>query len=191
MTFSRIFTAFLFLLISMTASTSATAGKLEAHDAWAREAPPNTTVMAGYLTLHNHSKKTYTLVSVTSADFKRVEIHRTEEQDGMTKMLPVSRVMLSTNGSVSFQPGGMHLMLMKPKKSLKAGDTIALNLIFSDESSLKVSLPIKKSSSKDKHQMDHSGHDSGHSSDHSSNHSSAHEEPSKKNSTDHHTSHTH
>lgn len=159
---TRTLSVFFVLLSFIVAATGATAGKLEIHDAWVREAPPNAAVMAAYLTLHNHSDQTYTLVSAASADFERVEIHRTQQQDGMTTMIPVSRVMLSANGSVSFQPGGLHLMLMQPKKPLKAGDAVSLRLIFSDESSLSISAPVKKTAAGDGHAMQQGGHDAQH-----------------------------
>jgi len=162
MKFPKALSVFLFLLVSVTTSTAVTAGKLEIHDAWAREAPPNAAVMAAYLTLHNHSAKTYTLISASSPDFTRVEMHRTEQHDGMAKMLPVSRVMVSTNSSVSFQPGGMHLMLMTPKKPLKVGDSISLTLFFSDESSQKISVPVKKGSGSNGHAMHHGSHEPTH-----------------------------
>lgn len=177
MKFPKTLAVFFFLIFS--ASTIAAAGKLEIHDAWAREAPPNAEVMAAYLTLHNHSAKTHTLVSVSSPEFTQVKMHRTEQHDGMTKMLPVSRVMLSTNGSMSFQPGGMHLMLMEPKKRFKSGDSISLTLFFTDESSLKISVPVKKATHNDEHKMHHDDH------------GSTHDEHRKKNSKNHHDSHTH
>lgn len=148
--FSTIFSLIILLLLSANISA---AEKLEAHDAWVREAPPNATVMAAYLTLHNHSTKTYTIVSAASPDFKHVEMHRTEQHDGMAKMVPISRVILSPKGSVSFQPGGMHLMLMKPKKPLKAGDTVSLTLFFLDESSITLSVPVKKDDGNMGHDM--------------------------------------
>lgn len=186
MIFHSLKTLSLVLLLLLTATVSAaglsTKG-MEIHDAWVRETPPNAEVMAAYLTLHNHSAKTFTLVSASSPDFERVEMHRTEQLDGMTKMLPVSRVMLSTNGSATFQPGGMHLMLIKPKKHLKSGDAILLTLFFTDESSLKISVPVKKGSGSDGHEMHHENHPSSH--------DSTMDEAHKKNSTNHSDSHTH
>ncbi len=160
MQFPKALLAFYVFLLSVTTSTISIAGNLEAHDAWVREAPPNVQVMAAYLTLHNHSTKTYTLTHVSSPDFEQVKIHRTEQHEGMTKMLPVSRVMLSGNGSVSFQPGGMHLMLMKPKKQLSTGDTVSLTLFFADESSLTIAAPLKKTTGGNGHAMHHNHHDS-------------------------------
>lgn len=148
----------LLLLSSPALAVKPVADGLEAHDSWVREAPPNAQVMAAYLTLHNHSPKTRTLISLSSPSFQRVEMHRTEQHDGMTKMLAVSRVMLNRNGSVSFQPGGMHLMLIKPKKRYVTGDTISLTLIFADESTMMITVPVKKGTGNDGHTMQHGEH---------------------------------
>ncbi len=152
----------LVFLLMMTSINAA--DKLQVHDAWAREAPPGTSVMAAYLTLQNPSLKAYTLTGLSSPDFKRIEMHRTEQHDGMSKMLPVPQVMLNSKENVVFQPGGMHLMLINPKKPLKAGDNITLTLFFSDEhstkSSLEISLPVKKVTANTRHTLHNGQHDS-------------------------------
>ena len=159
-TLTKIFPlVFLLMMTSINA-----ADKLHVHDAWAREAPPGTSVMAAYLTLQNPSLKAYTLTGLSSPDFKRIEMHRTEQHDGMSKMLPVPQVMLNSKENVVFQPGGMHLMLINPKKPLKAGDNITLTLFFSDEhstkSSLEISLPVKKATTNTRHTLHNEQHDS-------------------------------
>ncbi|MBL1276196.1 MAG: copper chaperone PCu(A)C [Ectothiorhodospiraceae bacterium] len=153
MKFPSLFILFIVLLSSAATTVFAEPDGVEVHDAWVREAPPNASVMAAYLTLHNHSDKGRTMVRAESPDFEKVEMHRTEQHEGMTRMVPVSRVMLSPNGSVSFQPRGMHLMLMKPKKRLKSGDSITLSLFFTDKTSMLISLPVKKVAGKDDHSM--------------------------------------
>jgi len=154
-----------FFLLLLNSATVTASGKLEVHDAWVREAPPATSVMAAYLTLHNHATKGFTLISLSSPDFKRVAIHRREQQDGMSRMIPVLRVILSPKGSVSFQPGSMHLMLMNPKKHFKAGDKIQLTLFFTDESSMTITLPVKKSATEPNQHM-HNGQHGTHSHQH-------------------------
>ena len=174
MKFKKALSLLLFLLFSFIAITTASAGNIEIHDAWVREAPPNSEVMAAYLTLHNHSPKSYTLVSVSSPDFERVEMHRTEQHDGMATMLPVSRVILSTKGSVRFQPGDMHLMLMKPKKHLVEGNLISLTLHFADDSSMMINAPVKKATGEDEHAMHHDHMHDMHNNEHDSQHQHSH-----------------
>jgi len=165
MTFAKIF-SFVFLLSVMTSSGAT--GMPEVHNAWVREAPPTANVMAAYLTLHNPSSRVYTLTGLSSPDFKRVEMHRTEQHDGMSKMLSVPQVTLNSKGRVIFQPGNMHLMLVSPKKRLRAGDNITLTLFFTDESStksstessMKISLPVKKATANTRHTLHNGQHDS-------------------------------
>ncbi len=160
MALTKIFPLVLLLLITTTTA----ADKLDVHNAWARETPPGTRVMAAYLTLKNPSAKGYTLTGLSSPDFKRIEMHRTEQHDGMSKMLSVPQVTLSSKGNAVFQPGGMHLMLISPKKRLRAGDNITLTLFFSDEhstkSSLEISLPVKKATANTRHTLHNEQHDS-------------------------------
>ncbi len=152
--------SFVFLLL--IAIRSSTADEPEVHDAWAREAPPKTNIMAGYLTLQNPSARAYTLTGFSSPDFKRIEMHRTEQHDGMSRMQHVPQVILSSKGNVVFQPGNMHLMLINPQKRLKAGDNVTLTLFFSDdhatESSLEISLPVKKATANTRHNGQHDPH---------------------------------
>jgi len=161
MRFAKTFlSVFLLLLVSSTSAT----GKFEVHDAWVREAPPKTNVTAAYLTLYNHSLRVYTLARLSSPDFKRVEMHRTEQHDNMTKMLPVPQVILNSKDHIVFQPGGMHLMLIDPKKRFRVGDNITLTLFFTDEgsteNSIEISLPVKKAMVDNSHGMHHNQHDS-------------------------------
>lgn len=127
---------------------------LEVHNAWVREAPPSAKILAAYLSLHNHTDKTHTILSITSPQFSRVEIHRTEIKNDIARMLPVSRIILSPNGKVLFEPGGLHLMLIKLKKKYKSGDKIQLILHLSDKSTFDFTAPVKKG-----HGMDHDSMD--------------------------------
>jgi len=134
--------------------------ELEVHNAWVREAPPSANVLAAYMSLHNHSDKTHTILSITSPQFSRAEIHRTEIKNGIARMLPVSRIIISPNGKVLFEPGGLHLMLIKPKKKYRSGDKIQLTLHLSDKSTFKFTAPVKKSRDMDNHSSHDMNHDS-------------------------------
>ena len=183
----NICTACLFTFISFSLSISAFASnKPEAHDPWVREAPPNASVMAAYLTLHNHTDKTRMINRASSPDFENVEIHRTEMRDGMAHMMPVSRIMITSQGKVSFAPGSMHIMLINPKRKLRAGDKVQITMHFMDDSTLEISAPVKKSQSmgnshehhKPKHnehnKMNHQNHSEDHSNNQKENHDHNH-----------------
>ena len=121
------------------------ANGIEVHAPWVREAPPTARVLAAYLELHNHGDVARTLVAVESPAFKRVELHRSEEKDGMASMARVTKIMIPAHGKVGFEPGSLHIMLIDPAAPLKSGDEVALTLRFADGSSLTVSAGVRRS----------------------------------------------
>ena len=132
-------------------------------DAWVREAPPNATVLAGFMVIKNHSNKKRSLVKVSSSGFGKAELHRTVHKDGMAKMMHQKKIDIPANGSVAFKPGDYHIMLMKPKKSYKAGDHINIDLGFNDGLKMTVKYTVRKGMGmkNGEKMMDHSKHDMG------------------------------
>jgi copper(I)-binding protein len=117
---------------------------MEVQHAWVREAPPNAAMLAAYLELYNHSNTSRTLLKVTSPKFGAVQLHRTEEHGGMSHMVAVDMVTVKAKDHVMFQPGGLHIMLMKPTGPLKSGDSVPLTLHFSDGTTLDINAPVQK-----------------------------------------------
>ncbi len=133
-----------FMLNLLPSVVSSTDSAIVIRDAWIREAPPNSTALAGYMILENPSDKSQSLTSVSATAFGRVMIHRTEQKDGMAHMTHQKQVTIPANGKVMFAPGGYHLMLMEPRRSLHAGDQVTVNLVFADESKLSVIFKVRK-----------------------------------------------
>lgn len=118
------------LAILLLASVSAQASEISIDDAWVREGPPNARVLGGYMKMHNTGDHDDALVTVSSRDFDKVEMHRMLMKDGMSMMEPQEKVMVPAGGEVVFEPGGYHLMLIRPKRALKAGDSITIDMGF-------------------------------------------------------------
>ena len=114
-------------------------------NAWVRDAPPNAEMNAGYLTITNHSNHTLTLEAVSSPQFKKVEVHRTQMINGQVRMERISDVTIVAHGSLDFKPGAYHLMLIHPVQALKLGDTVELRLQFKEAENLTVHAPIRES----------------------------------------------
>lgn len=106
------------------------AGHLMVDNAWVREAPPGAMALAGYMTLHNSSDKPRLLVSAESESFEKVMLHRTVMEGTISKMVHQHMITIPANGMVSFEPNSYHLMMMKPKQPLKAGDKVSVTLHF-------------------------------------------------------------
>jgi protein SCO1/2 len=112
--------------------------------AWIREAPPGATVMAGYLELRNGTSRPQVLIAASSSGFADVMMHRTVLKDGIASMEHLSQVELAPDAILSFVPGGHHLMLMRPKRVLRAGDSVVVKLEFRGGLVLPVAFEVRK-----------------------------------------------
>ncbi|TNJ35142.1 copper chaperone PCu(A)C [Arenimonas terrae] len=113
--------------------------------AWVRAAPPGASTLAGYLVLRNPCAAAVEVVDVESRDFGMPMIHRTELVDGVSRMRPAGRMVVAAGASLRFEPGGLHLMLMKPLRPLAEGDSARLRLVLADGRRLYVEVPVRRS----------------------------------------------
>jgi copper(I)-binding protein len=117
--------------------------RLEIIDAWARTAIMSDTgnsTSAAYMTIRNTGTVADRLIGASSdfADF--VELHTTEERNGVMMMAPVKAVNVPARSQAELKPGGLHVMFIKIKHALNVGDKVRLTLEF--EKSGKVELEI-------------------------------------------------
>ena len=99
-------------------------------NAWVREGPPSATVMAGFLTIKNDGPAPIRLIGVSSPQFERVEIHRSDIVHGIARMTHKVQIEIRNGERLDFKPGDYHLMLIKRKSNLRAGANITLVLHF-------------------------------------------------------------
>lgn len=118
----------LFLLAVLASQTAVAAGRLEIRGAWIRTAPPGAMMLAGYATLHNGGDAPLTVIGAGSEAFGDVSLHESVEVDGVARMKALSEVEIPPGASVVFAPGGKHLMLMRPKGEVKAGESIKIRI---------------------------------------------------------------
>jgi copper(I)-binding protein len=113
-------------------------------DAWVREAPPGVAVMTGYMVLQNNTSRPQILLAARSPGFETVMIHRTVARKGLTGMEHVPQVELLAHANLLFAPGGYHLMLLNPKRTLRAGDRVDIVLEFRGGFALPVVYEVRK-----------------------------------------------
>ena len=130
------------LLLSACQQQAEDAFQIE--NAWIREAPPGATAMAGYMRITNHSNKEVILQSANSPEFKAIEFHRSVDEDGVYKMIPQLHLHMAAQSSIELKPGDYHLMMFKPNRALKEGDTASINLVFSNNQIINTTVPVKK-----------------------------------------------
>jgi len=104
------------------------AGRLEIDQAWIRSAPPGAMMLAGYAILRNSGDAPLTVTGAQSADFGSVSLHQSVEENGVERMRPLGRFSIAPGASVTFAPGGRHLMLMQPVRALKSGDVVSIHI---------------------------------------------------------------
>ncbi len=143
----------LILLTTFVASASAYAATaLHVQEAWVQEAPPGATVLAAYLVIANPGAEAQTLVAVSSPDFAAVEIHTSQIVNGVASMTHLKGLSIPAQDRQVLAPGGTHLMLMRPKHALHAGDRVRLRLQFSGSAQIDVTAKVMHGSDDVTHQ---------------------------------------
>ena len=133
------------LMSALTAIAAATEeARVSVRDAWVRETPPGVAMTAGYMVLQNRTSRSQVLVAASSSGFETVTIHRTIAKEGMTGMEHAQQIELLPNASLLFAPGGYHLMLLNPKRRLRAGDRVDITLKFRGGLVLPVAYEVRK-----------------------------------------------
>jgi periplasmic copper chaperone A len=115
---------------------------IEAHDYWARAALKGEN-SAFYMLMHNHSGVDDELVSVSSDVAAAAEIHRSEMgADGVVQMVPQAFVPLPVDSETSFEPGGLHVMLVGLIKDINVDDKITVTLHFKNHEDIILTVPV-------------------------------------------------
>jgi len=131
-------------------------GGLSVSDAWVRPNLPNRPT-AAYFMVENGTGETDRLVSASSPDFERIELHRTVEDGGVMKMEPVDGFEVPAGDQLMLAPGGNHLMLFGAAQTFSEGETVSFTLTFEGAGPIEVSAEISRKGAGMGH-MDHSGH---------------------------------
>lgn len=120
------------------------AGTLHLTGAWSRPTPPAAPAGVGYLSIVNAGPRADRLLGGTSSAVERVEIHEMKLTDGIMRMRPVSGgVPLQPGKTVTFAPGGYHLMLVGPKQPLVVCGAVTITLRFQRAGAVKVSFDVR------------------------------------------------
>lgn len=162
MTSSRaLFAAFLALAVSISPAVGHDfqAGSITINHPWSRATPPAAPVAGGYLTLTNDGGMVDRLVSISSSLSERVEIHESAVSNGVASMRPVPNgVEIGAGETVELQPGGMHIMFMKPSRFLKAGEWFAAKLTFEQAGTVEVEFAVQGMGAGPATTNEHDGH---------------------------------
>jgi periplasmic copper chaperone A len=98
---------------------------------------------AGYFKLENQGDQARALVGAASTGCGMLMLHKSETVNGVDKMTEVPSIPVPAHGSVSFAPGGFHLMCMMPGPSIKVGGSVPVTLTFDDGGTLTSDFPVR------------------------------------------------
>ncbi len=98
--------------------------------AWSRATPPVSDVGVAYFVVHNPTAERDRIIGIRSPVAGRAKMHTTTMVNGVMKMRPTDVVEVLPGDSVSFEPGGRHVMLMGLGMPLKEGDRFPLTVRF-------------------------------------------------------------
>lgn len=145
-------------LLLMLSFSSTAAEPLVIKQAWIPEMPPMSRVMAGFASFSNPSAKAIEITAVSSEQFSRIEMHLSQEVDGMARMIPQKSLVVQANSQLVLKHGSYHLMMFGPKKRFLAGDKVQLTLTLNNNQKQVFEALVKSSMGNDDHQHHHHHH---------------------------------
>lgn len=133
-------------------------------DAYARATPPHAPTSAVFAQLMNNSDQDRYLTAISTPVAGKAELHDVIHDGDIMQMRQLDKVALPAHQSITFKPGGMHIMLFNLKQPLVEGQTIDLNASFANGETIHFTAPVTKIMGEmSMHSMDmHHSHDMSH-----------------------------
>jgi hypothetical protein len=133
---------FLTLAIATSATSPAFCAQVSISNAWFR-ALPSGLPAGGYFSLHNEGSAPIALVAARSSACGMLMLHRSTESGGMSRMMDVGSVSVPARGTISFAPGGYHLMCMHPGAEMTPGRHVSVTLEFANHDTTAADFAVK------------------------------------------------
>ncbi|CAN0602503.1 unnamed protein product, partial [Ectocarpus sp. 12 AP-2014] len=130
------------LFAALLCPTFGVAGGITISDAYVPLAPKGVMAHAAYMEVTNTGEATRSMVGVTAPDYAMAHIHLSSETDGVATMVSMDQLDIKPGQTVALEPGGLHVMLMKPAAPLEPGGTVTLEVQFANGETMAVSAEI-------------------------------------------------
>ena len=132
------------LIVLILYALPCSAAKLEISGAWIKNLPMVVPVRAGYMSIVNKQTRTITITWAKSEDFARIEVHQSVEKNGVLSMRPVHALEIASGETVKLEPGGIHLMMMEPLKTLTPGSKVVVTIGYDDQTTQNIEMIVRK-----------------------------------------------
>lgn len=159
--------ALLLALASAVFAHDYAAGGLRIEHPWARATPAGAKVAGGYLVVRNTGAAADRLLGGEAPFAGGVELHEMKVENGVMTMRPLADgVDVPAGGTVTFAPGGYHVMFVDLKAGLVAGERHAGALLFEKAGRVEVEWAVEalgaRAPAAAEGHGDHGAHDHGH-----------------------------
>lgn len=134
-------------VVALSAGNAFAAQGIAISDAWIRALPAGVP-SGGYFTLHNGGQKPLTLTGASSPACGMLMLHRSENRGGMSAMTDVAGVDVAPGATLSFAPGGYHLMCMNAGAAIHPGATVPVTLTFKDGTTVTANFAVRNAAGK-------------------------------------------
>lgn len=136
--------ALMALILCVSSSLSYALG-IQAEHAWSRATVAGQTMGGIFLEVHNANSQDVTLISAVTPIAERAELHTHINDHGVMRMRAVEGgVVIPARQTVSFQPGGYHIMLFGLKKALTDSMSFPVTLHFQQEKPITITVTVRK-----------------------------------------------
>jgi periplasmic copper chaperone A len=131
------------------------ASDLQVSHAWTFEVAAMAHAVDVYLTIDNEGDAPDRLIAA-SVDFAaEVEIQAPVVEDGVLKTATVQAVEIAPGQTLTFQPGGVHLVLQSVQRTFEHGQHFDLLLTFERAGAIEVEVEIEEPGHEDDHEEGH------------------------------------
>ena len=120
------------------------AGSLVVSHVWTHENAPAAHANAVYLTVANDGAEADRLIAVEGDFFEAAEMQApVVSEDGTLKTTSLSSIEIAPSQSLTFQPGGVQIVLLGLEDTFFAGDHFHLVLVFEKAGRLEVEVEVE------------------------------------------------
>jgi periplasmic copper chaperone A len=128
------------------------AGDLHVSHAWTYEVAAMAHAVDVYLTIDNEGEVPDRLIAAAVDFADKVEIQAPVVEDGVLKTATVQAVEIAPGQTLTFQPGGIHLVLQSVQRTFEHGQHFDLALTFEKAGTVEVEVEIEEPDHEDEHE---------------------------------------
>lgn len=135
------------LTLALASPVQAAENGVTLQNGWMRMLMPSRPA-GGYFTLTNQTGTEKMLTGASSPACGNLMLHESQHEGGQEQMVMVKQVAVPAHGTLTFAPGGYHLMCMQPAASMQPGSSMPVTLMFADGGKLQADFAVKGATGK-------------------------------------------